>query len=100
MLTSPELVAELTEVMGRKKFIRYLTLPVHEYVEFHLDLTSLVDIKPVFTQSPDPKDNFLFDIVIQHHADYLVTGDRRLLETDVVQRVEVISLSSLNRAFL
>jgi uncharacterized protein len=94
VLTSKELVDELTEVLGRKKFGKYLTLPVSEYVSIHLDLTSPVGTVAKFDESPDPKDNFLFDIALQHRARYLVTGDRKLLAMQRVKPVEVVSLTT------
>jgi predicted nucleic acid-binding protein len=35
----------------------------------------------LFKDCSDPKDNFLFDLAIQGKADYLVSGDKRVLET-------------------
>lgn len=94
VLTSQELVVELTEVLGRQKFSKYLTLPISEYISLHLDLTTRVSIVAKFDESPDPKDNFLFDIALQHRARYLVTGDRKLQAMQRVKFVEVVSLTA------
>jgi len=55
-------------------------------------LTQFVDIELVFADSPDPDDNYLFDLALQHQADYLVTGDKKLLAMDSVDDVRIISL--------
>jgi uncharacterized protein len=94
VLTSPELITELSEVLTRKKFVKYLTLPIIEYIDFHIELTEQVETVPSYTQSPDPKDNFLFDLAIQHQAAYLVTGDRKLQAMDRVDRTDVVSPSA------
>ena len=41
--------------------------------------TKLVTTIPTFTQSPDPKDNFLFDLAIQTNSEILVTQEKALL---------------------
>ena len=42
-------------------------------------ITTVVIITPTFTQSPDPKDNFLFDLAIQTNSEILVTQEKALL---------------------
>ena len=41
--------------------------------------TVLVKIENSYTQSPDPKDNFLFDLAIQTNSEILVTQEKVLL---------------------
>jgi len=55
-------------------------------------LTQFVDIELVFADSPDPKDNYLFDLALQHEADYLITGDKKLLAMESVDDVRIIFL--------
>lgn len=43
-------------------------------------LLTLVGVEPTFAMSPDPKDNFLFDIAIQTGAAYIVTSEKALLK--------------------
>ena len=42
-------------------------------------ITTVVNVIPTFTQSPDPKDNFLFDLAIQTNSEILVTQEKALL---------------------
>lgn len=94
VLTSVELIIELREVLGRKKFAKYLSLPVERYVDFHRELVEEVRVRPLYTASPDPKDNFLFDLVLQKQAGHLVTGDKKLLALKQVKNVDIISLTA------
>jgi len=55
-------------------------------------LTQFVDIELVFADSPDPKDNYLFDLALQHEAGYLITGDKKLLAMESVDDVRIIFL--------
>ena len=59
-----ELTEELRKVLNRDKFKKYLTLPVNEYISFYEDLSSLIEIKHLFSGCRDPKDNFLFDLAL------------------------------------
>lgn len=93
LLTSPELVDELTRVLSRPKFARYLDLPVADYLDFHQNLAQVFPTQTRFSQSPDPKDNFLFDLAIQSGSLLIVTGDKRLLDISPIDGVKVISLS-------
>ena len=77
--TSEELIKELEDVLSRKKFKKYLSLPIKEYIDFHKELCILYKTKPVSTECPDPKDNFLYDLAIQSKSKYIVTGDKVLL---------------------
>lgn len=40
-----ELIDELTNVLNRDKFDKYLKQPVEDYIDFHSDLTQSVDIE-------------------------------------------------------
>ncbi len=40
----------------------------------------MTEIEPTHFISKDPKDNFLLDLIDFSNADYLVTGDKHLLE--------------------
>ena len=42
-------------------------------------ISTVVNTVPSFTQSPDPKDNFLFDLAIQTNSEILVTQEKVLL---------------------
>ncbi len=99
ILTSDHLIDELSEVLSRKKFVKYLTLPIGEYIDFHKELSTNIPTIPTFTDSPDPKDNFLFDLAIQSKANYIVTGDKRLLDFDTNEGVQLITLSNFKSLF-
>ena len=38
-----------------------------------------VSVEPIFNQSPDPKDNFLFDLALQTGSEVIVTQEKALL---------------------
>ena len=79
-LRSVPSLAELQEVLSRKKFQKY-KIDVDKTIAFYINLTEFCETKPLFNDCPDPKDNFLFDLAIQGKANYLVSGDKKVLET-------------------
>ncbi|QQS30547.1 MAG: putative toxin-antitoxin system toxin component, PIN family [Sphingobacteriales bacterium] len=75
---SEKLTQELTEVISRKKFSGYLSLPIINYISFYKSLTKNIKPKIVYGNSPDPNDNFLFELAIAAKATHIVTGDKIL----------------------
>jgi putative PIN family toxin of toxin-antitoxin system len=80
VFSSKALIEELRSVLKREKFNKYLKFPIAKYIEQHKNLVNLVKITAVYSQSPDPMDNFLFDLAIQKQAIFVVTGDKKLLK--------------------
>lgn len=93
-----ELEREVSEVLGRAKFKKLLNLETDRYVSFLISLTQSVQIERTFKGCPDEKDDFLFDLAIKTKSDYLVTGDKRLLEFDA-SPIEVLSLKAFKEFY-
>ena len=91
-LRSAPSLAELQEVLSRKKFQKY-KVDVDKTIAFYINLTEFCETKPLFKDCPDPKDNFLFDLAIQGKADYLVSGDKKVLETPL--KSKTLTLTTL-----
>lgn len=47
------------------------------------------------TECRDSKDNFLLNLAIDSKADYLVTGDSDLLDIEVIESTEIITINNL-----
>lgn len=92
-----ELTNELKTVLSRKKFSKYLTLPMGRYLSMYENLTRLIEIEQSFEGCRDPKDNFLFDIAYQSSSDYLVSGDKDILETPIIPPLQVVTLSEFKK---
>ena len=76
---SPKLLAEFRKVIQYPKIKRFLNVPVSAYISL---ITALVIIEKdiaVPTISPDPEDNYLFDLAISCNAKAIVCGDKLLL---------------------
>jgi putative PIN family toxin of toxin-antitoxin system len=90
---SNPMLKEFDSVISRKKLNKYLKYPISFYIDWFLDTTSFYDTTPVFTACKDPKDNYIFDLAYQSNADYVVTGDKEVLNTPVFPLIKIISLS-------
>lgn len=56
-----------------------------------------VKIKHKNTLSRDPKDNFLLDLIEFSNADYLVTGDKDLLELSPFMTAKILTPSNFEK---
>jgi putative PIN family toxin of toxin-antitoxin system len=92
LVVSPMLLAELDEVLHRRKFGRLVTTPqLDAYVEL-IRRESIVADDPGPSSEPigaDPDDEYLIDLARAARVDALVTGDASLLA--LRDRVPVMS---------
>jgi putative PIN family toxin of toxin-antitoxin system len=81
ILISAEILAELIDVLSRKKFDRYLSREIRE--DFLASLakeTELITITETVDICRDPKDNKFLELAISGNATHIITGDKDLLE--------------------
>ncbi len=88
-----ELVAELADVLRRRKIRQYLSQPVSAYISFIESISQLAVIDKRFDRAPDIKDNFLFDLAYTTKSYYIVTNDHPLLNMKQVNKIKIISLA-------
>jgi putative PIN family toxin of toxin-antitoxin system len=82
LVASPALIDELRDVLDRPKFRRWISAAVaREFVDGLADDALLLDDPPERPGvSPDPDDDYLIALARAAGADYLVSGDRHLLD--------------------
>jgi putative PIN family toxin of toxin-antitoxin system len=97
VLSSPYLIAELEDVLKRPKFEKATAPTGTDHVSFHHRLTTFCITMPRFERSPDPKDNYLFDLAIQNNATHLVTGEKKLLALKEIEGIQIISLAAFKK---
>ena len=89
------LLDEFLEVARRPKFRRFFSFAdieeiletIHEYADF-IKVDSKIDI------CRDSKDNFLGSLSIDGTADFLLTGDKELLELKKFGETTIITISN------
>ena len=96
MIFSEELFTEFLEVTKRPKLKKYFKAK---------DLSALLDLMNSFSElievhsnvdlCKDKKDNFLLNLAIDSNANFLVTGDKDLLELEKVKKTKIVTMSDL-----
>ena len=91
-LRSTPSLSELKDVITRKKFMSK-NFNVEKLIDFYKGITVYYETKPLLKDCLDPKDNFLFDLALQGEASFLVSGDKKVLNTPLENKT--ISLATL-----
>ena len=93
VLTNEHLVTEISEVLSRTKFKKYLKRSdIEEVVALHLKLCRFVSTEETIPLLTDPKDDFLISLYTTGEATILVTGDKELLHEATSLKCAVMTL--------
>ncbi len=80
-LFSEESLDEFIEVANRPKFEKYFSKKALTDLLLYFDLYgALIEVKSNIGLCRDPKDNFLLNLAADGKAEFLITGDKDLLE--------------------
>lgn len=92
VILTDQLLTELQLVTQRPKLRKYFSQKkVDELIEFLEVVGQLHDIAPKQELCRDPKDNFLLDLCEQSKADFLVTGDKDLIELNPFKTTQILT---------
>ena len=99
VVITEQLLKEIKEVTSRDKFKKYFPPEsVLELIELLETIAEKVEIKPTHFINRDPKDNFLMDLIDFSKADYLVTGDKDLLEHNQFKTATILTPADFEKA--
>jgi len=94
LVFSQELIDEFLEVASRPKFRRFFTITdIEEILETIGQYADFVKVQTKIDVCRDPKDNFLLSLSIDGNADFLLTGDKDLLELSPFGETTIITIS-------
>jgi uncharacterized protein len=92
VLLSSELLEELSDVLGRKKFDRFVTSEERdEFLETFVDRAILIDIIEKVQECRDPKDDKILELALNGQAQYIVSGDKDLLVLNPFRAVKIVT---------
>ena len=81
LLFSKELIAEIQQTITKPKLKKYFDgNALEEMLSTFEPFTDLIEVDSIVTICRDSKDNFLLALAKDGKADYLLTGDKDLLE--------------------
>jgi uncharacterized protein len=81
LLFSTELITEIQETIKKPRLKKYFkTNAIEEMLSTFEPFIDLIQVENIVTDCRDPKDNFLLALAKDGKADYLLTGDKDLLD--------------------
>lgn len=91
LLMSLESITELTEVLKRRKFDKYLAETQRtEFVKSLYRSTPFVEVGITITDCRDAKDNKFLELTISGNADCIISGDADLLMLNPFRGVAIM----------
>ena len=101
IITCEQLITEIRLVTSREKLKKYFQEEdVNELLQLLNIIGKKVEIKPTHFINRDPKDNFLLDLIDSSKADYLITGDKDLLEHNPFLSAKILTTSEFEAEIL
>ena len=98
LLFSERSFSEFINVVRREKFRKYFSKDDIDELSIKMkNVAKIVQINSVQTQCRDPKDNFLLELAVDGRADYLITGDKDLLELKTVDKTKIVKIEDFFR---
>jgi len=92
IIITDQLLEEIKLVTNKKKLKKYFEeQDVKELIELLEIIAIKIKIKQKFILNRDPKDNFLFDLIYASKADFLVTGDKDVLEHHPFKTAQILT---------
>ena len=94
MVFSQELLDEFLEVARRPKFRRFFSpADIKEILETIDEYADFVKVQTKIEVCRDLKDNFLLSLSIDGNADFLLTGDKDLLDMIKFGKTAIVKIS-------
>lgn len=95
LITSPQILEEIEEVINREEIIKRTRMSLKERKQFMQNLIDIafivsgnIDVQVV---KADPEDDKFIGTALEGRADYIVSGDKPLLNIKEYQSIKVVS---------
>lgn len=93
VITTDQLINEIKLVTSRDKLKKYFNQDkVSDLISLLDILADKVKIKKIDKICRDPKDDFILALSKESRANYLITGDKDLLEIKVYGRTQIVTV--------
>jgi hypothetical protein len=95
LIFSLELIKEIESTIAKPKLKKYfLSEGLEEMLTMFEPFINLVEVKSVVTVCRDSKDNFLHELAKDSKADYILTGDKDLLDIAKFGKTKIITITA------
>lgn len=93
LIITDQLIDELKNVTSREKLKKYFDQDkVAELISLLNIVSEKVSIRKIKQICRDPKDDFLLALSKESKADFLITGDKDLLELKIYGKTEILTV--------
>jgi len=91
IVITDQLIEEIKLVTARQKLKKYFDQgSVSEFLALLLLISKKVKVKKIESLCRDPKDDFLLALAKESKSDFLITGDKDLLELKVYGKTKIL----------
>jgi uncharacterized protein len=92
ILSSDKIYGELIKILMLPKFDKYVSLyRRRKFIESFENRATFIKVEIVINVCRDPKDNMFLELASSGKANYIITGDKDLLELNPFQGIQIIS---------
>lgn len=92
ILISSDILLELTDVLSRPKFDRYISRNIRQDFLSKLSREAeIIENIETIESCRDPKDNKFLEVAISGNASYIITGDKDLLELNPFRGITILN---------
>ena len=92
LVISRELIEEIHDVVSRPKLAKYYTSEnVNMLMKYMKDFSLSFELGNIPSRCRDPKDDYLLELALVSDADFLVTGDKDLLEVKKIGNCQIVT---------
>jgi putative PIN family toxin of toxin-antitoxin system len=97
IVTCNEQLVELSEVFKKPKFRKYFTKEqITEFFELLDESSECIIISTKTIICRDPKDNYLVSLALDSIANFLISGDKDLLDLNKIEQTIVLKYSDFD----
>jgi uncharacterized protein len=94
-IVSEETLQELAEALSRPKFDPYVSRPDRQrFFELFARVAEWVPVTTTIRRCRDPKDDKFLELAVNGNADWIITGDKDLLELSPFQSTLILTPSA------
>ncbi len=99
-LYSEQTLDEITQVLQRKKFDKYLTIEERQkFILKFIEKSELVTVTDSITICRDSKDNQFLELAVSGKADCIITGDEDLLLLNPFKNIPIITVNDFLKLY-
>ena len=97
LVISDELIGEICDVFSRPKLTKYYTSEnIDILLKYMKDFALSFELKNIPPRCRDPKDDYLLELALISDADFLVTGDKDLLDLKEIGKCQIVTATEFD----